>query len=179
MNSEPGTYALILRSSRSERLQIGRLGILEQEPGYYIYVGSAFGPGGLWARTRRHRRKIGASHWHIDYLKPWLDLREIWYTHDPVRREHQWAKALLTVPESSVPLPGFGSSDCRCGTHLVHFSSAPDFDCCCDAFRRGIAGHAPVEVHTEARSLGEVESDHIRIRRIIPSNVGEALRLDG
>ncbi len=49
----------------------GRLGgrSVELEPGVYAYVGSAFGPGGLAARLRRHlcgeRRRLW---WHIDWL---------------------------------------------------------------------------------------------------------------
>jgi Uri superfamily endonuclease len=132
------------------QIKIGRLGILKLQTGYYIYLGSAFGPGGLLARTRRHREKTGPKHWHIDYLKPWIDLRETWYTHDPTRREHQWATALLAETKASVPLPGFGSSDCRCETHLVHFSSKPDFDRCCRAFTHGVAGHALIARQNEA-----------------------------
>jgi len=46
MKSMPGTYALILRSEKRSRIQAGRWREIDVEPGYYIYVGSAFGPGG-------------------------------------------------------------------------------------------------------------------------------------
>ncbi len=92
---------------------------------------------------------MGARHWHIDYLKPWLDLREIWYTHDPVKREHQWAKALLAETNSFAPLPGFGSSDSKCETHLVYFSSEPDFKHCCDVISFGVAEYASMARQTE------------------------------
>ena len=149
MNPDPGTYALILRLNRSRRIRIGCLGILELQPGYYIYVGSAFGPGGLRARTGRHRKKRGPRHWHIDYLKPWVDLTEIWFTHDPVKREHQWAEALLAEADSFTPLPGFGSSDCKCPTHLVYSPSKPDPDSCLGALQSGVT--APVGKEIERR----------------------------
>ena len=43
----PGTYALILLCASNARIQIGRLGKMHLQTGYYVYLGSAFGPGGL------------------------------------------------------------------------------------------------------------------------------------
>jgi len=48
---------------------------LDLLPGYYIYIGSAFGPGGVRARMLRHLRADKPKHWHIDYL------REFCYSH--------------------------------------------------------------------------------------------------
>jgi hypothetical protein len=42
---EPGTYVLLLRSIEHRSIQIGRLGVLHLEPGYYAYAGSALGRG--------------------------------------------------------------------------------------------------------------------------------------
>lgn len=128
ITSQPGTYVLVFLSSIGKRLSIGRLGVLDLKPGPYLYVGSAFGPGGLRARTGRHRTKNTVKRWHIDYLKPWVHLAEIWYTEDPVRREHQWAGWFASAESLHTPLPGFGSSDCRCPSHLFHAARAPDFD---------------------------------------------------
>ena len=50
----PGSYVLVLRADLPARLAIGSLGELEIRPGYYLYTGSAFGPGGLRARAGRH-----------------------------------------------------------------------------------------------------------------------------
>ena len=47
MTAQPGTYALVLASQKTGPVRIGRLGTLELQPGVYIYVGSAFGPGGF------------------------------------------------------------------------------------------------------------------------------------
>ena len=125
MLSRPGTYALILASSSEASLIIGKLGRLELRAGCYVYVGSAFGPGGLNSRISRHRKKTGPIHWHIDYLKTAVCLNEIWVTCDPVRREHQWAELIAEGRNASTPMLGFGSSDCGCESHLFFFSSRP------------------------------------------------------
>ena len=131
ITSRSGTYVLVLRSSIHRRLAIGRLGPLVLEPGTWLYVGSAFGPGGLRARTNRHRTKHTGRRWHIDFLKPWVRLAEIWFTEDPVHREHEWANWFGSNEGLHTPLPGFGSSDCRCRSHLFHAAKAPDFDWFC------------------------------------------------
>jgi Uri superfamily endonuclease len=49
-----GTYVLIAFEAHMKRLKIGRLGACDIVPGYYAYVGSAFGSGGLRARIGHH-----------------------------------------------------------------------------------------------------------------------------
>jgi len=78
MTALPGTYALILHSTHSRALPIGRLGEMQVEPGYYIYVGSAFGPGGLRGRLMHHLRPPIAPHWHVDYLRRVAEVVDIW-----------------------------------------------------------------------------------------------------
>jgi Uri superfamily endonuclease len=125
MHSQPGTYVLIFSTCLKAQIEVGKLGTLQLKPGFYIYVGSAFGPGGLEARIAHHCRKTDRPHWHIDYLGPFLKLIEIWYTYDPVHREHQWAKLISDIRGTSVPLVGFGSSDCRCKSHLFFRNARP------------------------------------------------------
>ena len=67
--SLPGTYALVLSASACQKFAVGRLGTLTVEPGFYLYVGSAFGPGGLAARVGRHCRREKTCRWHVDYLR--------------------------------------------------------------------------------------------------------------
>jgi len=43
----PGTYALLLSSATDSSIRVGRLGDLRLRPRYYVYVGSALGPGGV------------------------------------------------------------------------------------------------------------------------------------
>jgi len=125
MLNHTGTYALIFSASQERQIKVGKLGTLQLNPGFYIYVGSAFGPGGLKARIAHHCQKPRRRHWHMDYLGHRLDLIEVWYTCDPARREHQWAETMTNAAGVSVPLTGFGSSDCRCRAHLLFSKSKP------------------------------------------------------
>jgi Uri superfamily endonuclease len=125
MEPLPGTYSLILSSSIEKLVTIGQLGTLFIKPGFYVYVGSAFGPGGLKARLNHHFNHTSRPHWHLDYLRPDLSVCEIWYTYDRVRREHQWADLHAQSRGARVPLPGFGASDCRCPSHLFFYTSKP------------------------------------------------------
>ena len=125
MTALPGTYVLVLECQQLRTVRIGRLGGLELQRGFYVYVGSAFGPGGLAARIQHHRQVASRPHWHIDYLRPACDLVAVWFTAHSARQEHAWAKAVARLPGAGVPLPGFGSSDCDCETHLVHFDGMP------------------------------------------------------
>jgi Uri superfamily endonuclease len=134
MHPQSGTYTLVFSSSTEKPVPIGKLGTLLLKPGFYAYVGSAFGPGGLKARIKHHIKHSSRPHWHLDYLSPALTLCEIWYTHDQIRREHQWAAIHLQSRGAILPLSGFGSSDCRCPSHLFFYNSKP----CGSHFRRKI-----------------------------------------
>jgi Uri superfamily endonuclease len=126
MNPAPGTYALILQNYSNDRVQIGHWLRIDLEPGYYIYVGSAFGPGGVQARVLRHLRKTKTRHWHIDYLSEFVSPFGVWYSHESEHLEHRWAQALCNIKGIS-PVHGFGCSDCKCYSHLFQTLTVPDF----------------------------------------------------
>ena len=123
--TQPGTYALVLACHATGAISIGRLGVLNLRSAFYVYIGSAFGPGGLASRIQHHHRIAARPHWHIDYLRAVCALVEVWFTTDVVHREHAWAKAVGGMPGALVPLPGFGSSDCECQSHLFFFKGMP------------------------------------------------------
>jgi len=120
----PGTYVLVLSCRSERRIRVGRLGPFRLRPGYYLYVGSAFGPGGLRARIGHHRRRALRPHWHIDYLRRYARLEAVWCA-PGVRAEHEWAAAIAALPGAR-GAPGFGSSDCSCPAHLFWFAVLPD-----------------------------------------------------
>ena len=120
----PGTYALILTCDGSDSLAIGRLGDIRLRPGYYVYIGSACGPGGLRARIGHHQRTAGRPRWHIDYLRARAPISAAWYCCGR-RCEHEWAARIAAMPGAASALPGFGSSDCACETHLYWFEVCP------------------------------------------------------
>jgi Uri superfamily endonuclease len=119
-----GTYLLLLECKQATDLVVGRLGNMKTEPGYYVYVGSAFGPGGIQARVNHHRQLARRPHWHVDYLRSAAQLIEAWCVHG-VRCEHEWAQALLQLEAAAVPLAGFGSSDCDCRSHAFYLRHKP------------------------------------------------------
>jgi len=120
----PGSYALIFRNSDTRTVRVGALGKVSIEAGFLVYVGSAFGPGGLRARVSRHARMAKKRHWHIDYLRPHLSLEEVWWTTAPDNREHDWAERLGRCMATAHPR--FGASDCACRAHLLYSPDRPD-----------------------------------------------------
>ena len=142
MTTEPGTYALVLSSAIQRSIVIGKLGKLDVCPGFYVYVGSAGGPGGLQARVARHCRASKRRHWHIDHLSTVAYVEEVWYSEQASGAEHQWAAAIAGMPGASVPLVGFGSSDCDCRSHLFRFPNRPS----AGVFRRSLGDRQRAEV---------------------------------
>lgn len=119
---------LALRLSAAQWIAVGRLGSIEFPAGWYLYVGSARGPGGLVARVARHRRQMGSgkqAHWHIDMLRDRAAWAGVWARTGREHLECAWAAALRSLPGATGVAPGFGASDCRCPTHLVSVSALP------------------------------------------------------
>jgi Uri superfamily endonuclease len=125
---QPGSYLLVLRLAASTEIRVGRLGRIGFRRGWYLYSGSAFGPGGLAGRLRHHLRPVQNPHWHIDYLRGHAGVREIWWTAGAPNREHKWAKALARPPGEGSWVRGFGCSDCKCPSHLLYFNRRPGED---------------------------------------------------
>ena len=98
-----GTYALVFRSSAPFQAVAGRLGTVFLSSGYWIYVGSAFGAGGLRSRLSHHLKPSHRPHWHLDPIKSALVPVEIWTTTDPVGREHDWATLFSDFNEGIPP----------------------------------------------------------------------------
>ena len=124
LDSAPGTYVLILSLDAPTELKVGRLGRLRFDSPYYLYFGSALGPGGLRARIDHHLRPPDRGHWHVDYLRQSAEVVDTWYAFDTGRQECDWAKAALQSSAVS-PVLRFGSSDCRCQSHLLASSRYP------------------------------------------------------
>ena len=121
--SEKGSYVLLIRMTAKKEVAVGILGPFTFQPGYYLYIGSALG--GLNGRIKRHLRETKKTHWHIDYLLRYARILEVWWSLSEDRQECVLAQAARGLPEASVPLMGFGSSDCRCPSHLVYIPKRP------------------------------------------------------
>jgi HEAT repeat protein/Uri superfamily endonuclease len=124
-----GAYVLALSLEAPRTISIGRLGCFHLPVGWYLYSGSARGPGGLVARLKRHRRRLGPAkraHWHIDYLREHATWSGAWVRPTSEGLECGWTRALLQLPGARIAVPGFGASDCQCPGHLVHVPELPD-----------------------------------------------------
>jgi Uri superfamily endonuclease len=124
-----GTYVLIASVAQMKRLEVGRLGAFDIIPGFYAYVGSAFGAGGLCARLGHHLESTATPHWHIDYLLGVAQPVEVWYTTANQKLEHHWADLLDKAPQFRIPIPRFGSSDYHHSrsSHLFYCKRRPPF----------------------------------------------------
>lgn len=128
---DKGLYHLILRLGRATSLPIGKLGTFSFPPGYYVYTGSALN--NLQARINRHRRRHKKLRWHIDYLRCKAELVAIRIYPISLRSASTTAfrtECLLNqrvqdLPGAQISVPGFGSSDCRCRSHLTYFQAWP------------------------------------------------------
>lgn len=127
-----GSYVLVLRLTGVRDLEVGALGRRRLPPGWYLYVGSARGPGGLRARLGRHLAGGGRTHWHIDYLRACAGAVDAWYQPGEAVVECRWAQALARGRGIASAWPGFGATDCGCPGHLFASVAAPS--------RRAFAG---------------------------------------
>ena len=115
-----GTYCLILYCRQAFSASIGKLGIINFLAGGYIYTGSALNS--LKKRVARHLAKEKKIFWHIDYLLEYnhIHLDYIFYLDLPIKNECPTARLLA---ERLRECAGFGSSDCKCRSHLFYFKN--------------------------------------------------------
>jgi len=116
-----GSYLLVLQLERQKRIEVGRLGKFMFQKGYYVYVGSAIS--NLRARIKRHRHKRKKMYWHIDYLTHVTDGFLSIPIRSSQRQECEIARSLSLIFKSGPS--NFGSSDCKCLTHLFFSKKNP------------------------------------------------------
>lgn len=118
----PGAYLLAIRLNLGVRLALPRLDHPMLRAGWYLYAGSARGPGGLAARIRRHFKRHKTRHWHIDSLTHKADLYALAY---PAGDECRLVSKLAASPDFDVAIKNFGNSDCSvCASHLMTWRRA-------------------------------------------------------
>ena len=113
MGKLKGSYILLAELATGKDIFTGRLGYVSFPQASYAYVGSAMN--GLRARLVRHLREEKKLHWHIDYFLRETEIEEIILCQAEERVECSLAQALAREFQS---IPGFGSSDCKCQSHL-------------------------------------------------------------
>ena len=121
--SNSGLYQLVVRLREARRIRVGRLGTFSFPAGYCVYTGSA--RRGLESRIARHLRTKKRLRWHVDYLLRYGEVIEVKLYSGVNQSECELSRRVEKLPGSMVVAPGFGSSDCRCATHLFQFRRNP------------------------------------------------------
>ncbi|MEM5883106.1 MAG: GIY-YIG nuclease family protein [Candidatus Aenigmatarchaeota archaeon] len=116
-----GAYLLFIRLKKNERIKIGKLGSFNFKKGFYVYSGSALK--NLEARIERHRRKRKKKFWHIDYLLASKNAKIVYVIGIQTKKriECKLNKIVSSFPGAKILAEKFGSSDCKCKSHLVYF----------------------------------------------------------
>lgn len=111
-----GIYVLIIAIDNDISVDTGALGNLNFEKGLYAYVGSA--QNNFEERVKRHLKAEKTKFWHIDYLldNPHAKVLKVFFKRAGRPEECKIAKQLT---KKGFPIRGFGSSDCKCETHLI------------------------------------------------------------
>ena len=123
--SLPGTYALVLRFSKRLEIVVGRLGVLECSRASTCTWAAPWGRAAwlpAWEGTAAARRRSAGT---LITCGPRRHVEEVWYATGKSHRECRWASVLRALPGASVPLAGFGASDCGCPSHLCFFTLPP------------------------------------------------------
>lgn len=118
---DSGAYFLILFLKNDLVIDIGELGKIFFKKGYYLYVGS--GKKGLTKRIERHKRINKKLFWHIDYLRPHCEFVNSITFRTGNDLECLLANRLKVISDWEVK--NFGSSDCKCSSHLFSFKKNP------------------------------------------------------
>ena len=110
-----GVYILVVSVSKDINVNVGALGSVNFEKGLYVYVGSA--QNDLEKRVARHLRRTKQKFWHIDYLLDDANVEVLKVYYKKAGRSEE-CRVANKIGERCVPIKGFGSSDCKCKSHL-------------------------------------------------------------
>jgi Uri superfamily endonuclease len=93
--------------------------------GFYLYVGTAFGAGGLASRIHRHLRKNKKQHWHIDQVTSSDECNFYSVAVFPDEKSECFISKKLEKINQMTPIVGFGNSDCRnkCQSHFFYMKN--------------------------------------------------------
>jgi sugar fermentation stimulation protein A len=105
-------------------IEIGRLGSFHFPSGFYVYTGS--GLSSLEGRIGRHLGKEKKNKWHIDYFLE----RAAPVAFLPLTSSEQSECEInsMFLQKGEVVAIGFGSSDCKCPSHLVYVGDYPHLE---------------------------------------------------
>jgi Uri superfamily endonuclease len=117
---EPADYILVLRFDHDISIPVGALGEIALKNGYFAYCGSA--KSGLRGRAGRHLSNPVKKRWHIDHITGASSQRMVfWRAHEKGGE----CRAAGSLRRGFEEVNGFGSSDCRCPSHLFYLGPEP------------------------------------------------------
>ncbi len=118
-----GAYIVFFSMKENKNIAVGKLGDVFFEAGNYLYMGSAYGKGGLKSRLKRHCQINAIKHWHFDYIRPFATLDKIEaYING---NECELVDKYIRNDKAQSYYKGLGSSDCtKCKSHLLSLKSA-------------------------------------------------------
>ena len=108
-------YCLVLHLGESKKIRVGKLGEFVFPSGYYVYTGSA--KNSINSRISRHLRKEKRKHWHIDYFLEESKVILVFITNK--YGECELNEKVFEIGKGKRVAKGFGSSDCKCESHLA------------------------------------------------------------
>ena len=117
-----GSYLLLMENEIDQEIEIGKLGKIQFQKGFYVYVGS--GMANLEKRVKHHQLKKKYYHYHIDYLTPdFMKIKKTFLIRSTEKLESQIALRVEKVCDNTII--DFGSSDAKENSHLFYFSENP------------------------------------------------------
>lgn len=128
------TYCLLIKLKDNETIKIGKIGEIDFQEGYYVYIGSALNS--LEGRIKRHLKEEKKLFWHVDYLLASSNskIEEVIFEKSGEKWECEIAREIAT---SGLPINQFGCSDCKCNSHLFYFEKYEDAEIyCLNAFKK-------------------------------------------
>lgn len=113
-----GAYILSFFVEEDININVGKFGNIPFKKGNYLYIGSAYGSGGLRSRLKRHSHIQAKKHWHFDYIRPFVTLKKLEayaYGH-----ECEIVERCIKEYKGKAFCKGLGSSDCqKCESHFL------------------------------------------------------------
>jgi len=115
MSTVKGVYILVISVGKDIRVNVGALGGVDFEKGFYAYVGSA--QNGLEKRMARHLRRAKRMFWHIDYLLDNYAVKVVKVFCKEAGKSEE-CRIAGKLGERGFAVKNFGCSDCGCVGHL-------------------------------------------------------------
>jgi Uri superfamily endonuclease len=118
LGAKKGAYLLLIDIIKPYDVTISTLAETILETGQYIYIGNAYGPGGIQSRLKRHFATSKKTHWHIDHITTQAKDVTAYAVENGI--ECDLVKTLFESGRFHFPIKNFGSSDCKlCTSHLL------------------------------------------------------------